>query len=52
MPQEIHDQADARLCVPMAGNLRSLNIAVTAAMVLGEALRQTNLFPSIEDTKS
>lgn len=46
VPEDIHQQADARLCIPMAGNLRSLNVAVAAAMVLGEAMRQTGLFPS------
>jgi len=47
VPQAIHDQADARLCIPMKSELRSLNIAVAAAMVLGEAMRQTNQFPPI-----
>jgi tRNA (cytidine/uridine-2'-O-)-methyltransferase len=31
--------------IPMCAHQRSLNVAVAAAMVLGEALRQTNLFP-------
>ncbi|MEE8305856.1 MAG: tRNA (cytidine(34)-2'-O)-methyltransferase [Gammaproteobacteria bacterium] len=48
VPPDVHDQADARLCIPMKPDLRSLNVAVAAAMVLGEALRQTNQFPSIE----
>jgi tRNA (cytidine/uridine-2'-O-)-methyltransferase len=29
----------------MQPGLRSLNVAVTAAMILGEALRQTQSFP-------
>lgn len=33
--------ADARLVIPIRPSLRSLNVAVTAAMALGEALRQT-----------
>ena len=45
VPDEVHATADARLIVPMAENLRSLNVATTAAMVLGEALRQTGGFP-------
>lgn len=45
VPDPVHARADARLRVPMAPGLRSLNVAVAAAMVLGEALRQTNLFP-------
>jgi hypothetical protein len=41
----VHDAADATLRIPMARSLRSLNVAVAAAMVLGEALRQTGGFP-------
>lgn len=40
-PPEVHAAADARLVVPIRPELRSLNVAVAAAMVLGEALRQT-----------
>lgn len=40
-PGYVHDSADARLKIPMAAGMRSLNIAVSAAMALGEALRQT-----------
>lgn len=39
-PVEVHDSADARLCIPMATGARSLNVAMAASMVLGEALRQ------------
>ncbi len=45
VPQEVHERADARLLVPMQSGLRSLNVAVCAAMVVGEALRQTDGFP-------
>jgi tRNA (cytidine/uridine-2'-O-)-methyltransferase len=41
VPDIIHQIADARLRIPMRPGLRSLNVAVAAAMVLGEALRQT-----------
>ena len=41
VPDEIHRAADARLVIPMRAGLRSLNVAVAAAMVVGEALRQT-----------
>ncbi len=44
-PQTVHDVADARLTIPMAEGMRSLNVAVSAGMVLGEALRQTDGFP-------
>jgi tRNA (cytidine/uridine-2'-O-)-methyltransferase len=46
VPAAVHAAADARLRVPMRPGLRSLNVALAAAMVLGEALRQTELFPS------
>lgn len=46
VPDEVHEAADARIIVPMQKGLRSLNVAVTAAMMLGEALRQTDLFPA------
>ncbi|MFJ5487959.1 tRNA (cytidine(34)-2'-O)-methyltransferase [Hansschlegelia beijingensis] len=45
-PAEVHDAADLRVAVPMLPDLRSLNVAIAAAMVLSEALRQTGLFPS------
>ncbi len=45
VPEEVHASADARIIVPMRPGLRSLNVAVTAAMILGEALRQTGCFP-------
>jgi tRNA (cytidine/uridine-2'-O-)-methyltransferase len=41
VPQSVHRVADARLRIPVCAPLRSLNVAVAAAMVLGEALRQT-----------
>ena len=44
-PQEVHDAADARLRIPLKPGLRSLNVALAGAMVLGEALRQTKGFP-------
>jgi tRNA (cytidine/uridine-2'-O-)-methyltransferase len=40
VPQLVHQAAHARLRIPMRSSLRSLNVAVAAAMVLGEALRQ------------
>ena len=46
VPDEVHTSADARLVIPMARNLRSLNVAMAAALVLGEALRQTTGFAS------
>jgi len=44
-PETVHNAADARLTVPMAAEVRSLNVAVSMAMVLGEALRQCDGWP-------
>jgi tRNA (cytidine/uridine-2'-O-)-methyltransferase len=41
VPDEVAAAADARLAIPIKPGLRSLNVAVAAAMALGEALRQT-----------
>ncbi len=45
VPETVRRAADARLRIPMRPGLRSLNVAVAAAMVLGEGLRQTGGFP-------
>jgi tRNA (cytidine/uridine-2'-O-)-methyltransferase len=45
VPEEVHRAADAALSIPMQEGRRSLNVALAAAMVLGEALRQTDQFP-------
>ncbi|MFO1186718.1 MAG: tRNA (cytidine(34)-2'-O)-methyltransferase [Alphaproteobacteria bacterium] len=47
VPEEVHRAAAARLLIPMRGGLRSLNVALAAAMVLSEALRQTGGFPKV-----
>lgn len=46
VPDSVHASADARVRIPMRAGLRSLNIAMAAAVVAGEALRQTNAWPS------
>jgi tRNA (cytidine/uridine-2'-O-)-methyltransferase len=46
VPDEVHVAVDARLCITLREGLRSLNVALAGAMVLGEALRQTNGFPA------
>ena len=38
--QEVHEAADARLTIPMRPGARSINVALSVAMVAGEALRQ------------
>ena len=45
VPGEIHDTADARLRIPIREGLRSLNVAIAAALAAGEALRQTGGMP-------
>lgn len=45
VPAPVHAAADLRLRIPLQPGLRSLNVALAAAMVLGEALRQTAGFP-------
>lgn len=45
VPDAVHAAADARILIPMRPELRSLNVAVSAAIALGEALRQTGGFP-------
>ncbi|MBL4639233.1 MAG: tRNA (cytidine(34)-2'-O)-methyltransferase [Kordiimonadaceae bacterium] len=45
-PQTVHDTADACVTVPMSKDVRSLNVAVSMAMVLGEGLRQTSGWPA------
>ncbi|MBL4801655.1 MAG: tRNA (cytidine(34)-2'-O)-methyltransferase [Emcibacter sp.] len=47
VPDDVQDRADKRVIIPMAEGTRSLNIALSASMVLGEALRQTKQFPAL-----
>ncbi len=41
VPPHVHAAADARVLIPMMPGMRSLNVAVAGAIVVGEALRQT-----------
>ncbi|TPP12150.1 tRNA (cytidine(34)-2'-O)-methyltransferase [Rhizobium glycinendophyticum] len=43
VPDHVHDMADARVIIPMVEGQRSINVAMSAAMITGEALRQTNV---------
>lgn len=45
LPPQAHAVAAARVRVPMRAGLRSLNVVAAAAVVLGEALRQTEGWP-------
>jgi tRNA (cytidine/uridine-2'-O-)-methyltransferase len=40
-PPDVHQSVPHKITIPMAGNLRSLNVINACAMVIGEALRQT-----------
>ncbi|MFZ1107812.1 MAG: tRNA (cytidine(34)-2'-O)-methyltransferase [Rhodomicrobium sp.] len=46
-PQDVHASVNLRVKIPMRPELRSLNVAVSLAMVLGEALRQTSGFSQL-----
>jgi tRNA (cytidine/uridine-2'-O-)-methyltransferase len=41
VPRSVHQRVDERLKIPMRASMRSLNVAIACAMVVGEALRQT-----------
>ena len=41
VPEEVAAKADVRLKIPIKPGLRSLNVAMSAALAVGEALRQT-----------
>lgn len=41
VPEHVHDKADGRVLIPMVEGQRSINVAMSAAMISGEALRQT-----------
>lgn len=40
VPEDVHDRADVRLYIPLKSGMRSLNVAMAAAIVTGEAIRQ------------
>jgi tRNA (cytidine/uridine-2'-O-)-methyltransferase len=48
VPDHVHAIADARLVIPMRAGLRSLNLAMAASFVTGEALRQTGAFTPVD----
>jgi tRNA (cytidine/uridine-2'-O-)-methyltransferase len=45
VPDHVHDRAEHRVTIPMVEGQRSINVAMSAAMIVGEALRRTT-FPS------
>jgi len=44
VPEDVHARADCALRIVLKPGLRSINVALAGAMVLGEALRQTKGF--------
>ena len=45
VPEHVHQACAARVFIPMKSGMRSLNVALASAIVLGEALRQTGKYP-------
>ena len=41
VPDRVHETAEGRVLIPMVEGQRSINVALSAAMICGEALRQT-----------
>ena len=50
--EKVHEAADARLVIPMRTGLRSLNVAMAAAMAVGEAMRQIASSGAEADTRA
>ncbi len=48
VPEQVAAAADLRVRIPMRDGLRSINVAVAATLVLGEAMRQTNAFEGLK----
>jgi tRNA (cytidine/uridine-2'-O-)-methyltransferase len=46
VPAAVAEACDARVRIPMRPQVRSMNLAMSAALALGEALRQTASLPS------
>ncbi len=45
VPPEVANACHARVRIPMRPEVRSMNLATSAALALGEALRQTGMLP-------
>ncbi|SNY91483.1 tRNA (cytidine/uridine-2'-O-)-methyltransferase [Cohaesibacter sp. ES.047] len=46
VPDDVHDTADERITIPMQAGERSLNLAISTAMITTEAMRQLRAFPT------
>ena len=49
VPFAVHEYIEAKVKIPMAKDMRSLNVAISAALVCGEALRQVDGWPQKTD---
>lgn len=47
VPDSVAAAADLRIRIPMLPERRSLNVAIAASLILGEALRQTGAFAAL-----
>lgn len=47
VPEAVATGSDARIRIPMRPGLRSINVAIAGALILGEAFRQTNAFAAL-----
>ncbi|MFM6931202.1 MAG: tRNA (cytidine(34)-2'-O)-methyltransferase [Novosphingobium sp.] len=47
VPPEVAEACNARLLLPIRAEVRSMNLATSAALALGEAMRQTGLLPGV-----
>ena len=47
VPDSVAGDADLRVRIPMCDGLRSLNVALAATLILGEAKRQTDQFAGL-----
>jgi tRNA (cytidine/uridine-2'-O-)-methyltransferase len=48
VPDSVAADADLKVRIPMREGLRSINVAVAATLILGEAMRQTNAFEGLK----
>ena len=50
VPDEVHQAAEVRLRIPMRAGMRSLNVAMTCAMAVGEMMRQQSyVVPGVDE---
>lgn len=52
VPEHVHAAAGLRVCIPIRGGLRSLNVSVAAGIALHEALRQTDGLPQLPSPRA